>query len=132
MGETRNGRIRVSLRPADDAPAAPRRDEIPRIVRLLALAHRWHRLIDQGTVESQAEIARMTGLTRARVSQIMNLRWFSPLHQTRLTSWALSWTGQGEPNWQRQAELFPLDLRDPDRLSAPESTESEDRATTGF
>jgi predicted XRE-type DNA-binding protein len=61
---------------ADPAPEA-----VPRVARLLALAHRWQRLIDQGQVESQAEIARVMGLSRARVSQVMELRWLAPAVQ---------------------------------------------------
>ena len=84
MAETSVGRIRVSLRPTEDEPIAPQREEIPRIVRLLALAHRWHRLIDEGTIESQAAIARMTGLTRSRVTQIIGLWYLSPAIQKRI------------------------------------------------
>lgn len=78
------GTIRVSLRNEDNDQETKCREEIPRIVRLLALAHRWHRLVDDGTVESQAEIARMTGLTRARVTQIMDLRWLCPVFHDKL------------------------------------------------
>jgi hypothetical protein len=59
--------------------AAPQ--AIPRVARLLALAHRWQRLIDEGQVESQAEVARVMGLSRARVSQIIELRWLAPAVQ---------------------------------------------------
>lgn len=65
-------------------PVPARTEEIPRHVRLLALAHRWHRLIDSGEIRDQAAIARATGLTRARVTQIMSLRWIHPLSQQRL------------------------------------------------
>lgn len=75
-------RIRVSLR--TEPEPRPEREEIPRIVRLLALAHRWHRQLDEGVYGSQAEIARMTGLTRARVTQIMDPRYHSPRTQAGL------------------------------------------------
>jgi hypothetical protein len=75
------GRIRVSLKAETPAEPVQQREEIPRVVRLLALSHRWHRLIDEGKVKDQAEIARRMGLTRARVSQIMALRWLSPVMQ---------------------------------------------------
>jgi hypothetical protein len=51
---------------------------IPRITRLMALAIHLQKLIDNGTVRDYAEIARLTGLTRARVTQIMNLTLLSP------------------------------------------------------
>jgi len=57
-----------------------------REARLLALAYRWQRLIDQGTIENQAEIARRMGLTRARVSQIMEMQWLCPAIQERFLS----------------------------------------------
>ena len=74
-------RVRVGLRGQAVEPALvpPDDAEIPRIVRLLALAHRWHRLIDVGKVKDQAEIARETGLTRARVTQIMGMVNLNPV-----------------------------------------------------
>jgi len=67
-------------RAASNSPEEPTRrtTEIPRSLRLLALAHRWHRLIDTGEIKDQAEIARLMGLSRARVTQIMDLRWLPP------------------------------------------------------
>ena len=76
--------VRVSL--GDRQSALPDREEVPRIVRLLALAHRWHRLIDEGEIRDQAEVARRVGLTRARVTQIMSLIRLSPRIQARLAS----------------------------------------------
>jgi hypothetical protein len=75
------GRIRVSLKAETPAEPEPRREEIPRVVRLLALSHKWHREIDTREIESQTEIARRTGLTAARVSQILGLRWLCPVVQ---------------------------------------------------
>ena len=85
MTERRQVTVRVKAkirkkRAASNAPEAPTRRtaEIPRSLRLLALAHRWHRLIDTGEIKDQAEIARLMGLSRARVTQIMDLRWLPP------------------------------------------------------
>jgi hypothetical protein len=52
-----------------------------RIARLVALLHREQRLIDEGRVKDQAEITRLVGLSRARVGQIMELRWLAPAIQ---------------------------------------------------
>ncbi len=52
--------------------------DLPRLTRLLALAHRWNRLIEEGVVSNYAEIARMMGLSRARVTQIMDLLYLAP------------------------------------------------------
>lgn len=51
---------------------------IPRISRLMALAIRFDRLIQQGHVTDQAELARLGHVTRARVTQIMNLLNLAP------------------------------------------------------
>jgi hypothetical protein len=44
----------------------------------LALAHSWERLLEKGPVASFAEIAKLAGLSRARVSQIMTLQYLAP------------------------------------------------------
>ncbi len=54
------------------------KEDLPRLTRLLALAHRWNRLIEDGVVANHAEIARMMGLSRARVTQIADLLYLAP------------------------------------------------------
>lgn len=51
---------------------------IPRITRMLALALRFERLLKEGTVTDQADLARLGHVTRARVTQIMNLLQLAP------------------------------------------------------
>ena len=51
---------------------------VPRIARLLALAHHFDHLIEQGKVKDYAEIARLSQLSRARVAQIMLLKFLAP------------------------------------------------------
>jgi hypothetical protein len=63
--------------------ALPHKD-VPRLTRLLALAHRWDRLIEEGVIANHAEIARMMGLSRARVAQITNLLYLAPDIQEEL------------------------------------------------
>jgi hypothetical protein len=58
-------------------PTRPR-GRIPRIARLLALAHHFQELLDTHVVETQAEIAELAKLTPARVTQIMNLLGLAP------------------------------------------------------
>jgi hypothetical protein len=48
------------------------------LTKLLALAHRWNRLVDEGVVANYAEIARLMGLSRARVTQIVDLSFLAP------------------------------------------------------
>jgi hypothetical protein len=52
--------------------------EPPRVVKLLALAERFQNLVSTGQVRTQSDIAKHEGLTRARVTQIMNLLKLDP------------------------------------------------------
>lgn len=74
----------VPLAPADPAPdAAPASMPPPsprpaRVAIMLALAHKLQRMLDVGQVGSMADIADMLGVTRARVTQIMDLALLAP------------------------------------------------------
>ncbi|OWK39941.1 hypothetical protein [Fimbriiglobus ruber] len=57
-------------------PASPGR--VPRVSRLMALAIRFDGLVRDGAVGSYAELARLGQVTRARVTQIMNLLYLAP------------------------------------------------------
>ena len=50
----------------------------PRISKLMALALRFDRLISEGEMTDQAELARLGQVSRARVTQIMNLLLLAP------------------------------------------------------
>jgi len=51
---------------------------VPRFSRLMALAIRFDRLVRQGEVADYADLARLGHVTRARVTQIMNLLLLAP------------------------------------------------------
>jgi len=51
---------------------------VPKITRLLVLGHHFEQLVRGGVVKDYAEIARLTGLTRARITQIVNLTLLAP------------------------------------------------------
>ena len=55
-----------------------------RIAITLALAHKLQQAIDEGCIEDRAEVARMLGVTRARVTQIMNLLLLPVAEQERV------------------------------------------------
>jgi hypothetical protein len=57
---------------------------IPRVSRLMALAIRFDQLIRDGVVADQAELARLGRVSRARLTQIMNLLSLAPDIQERL------------------------------------------------
>jgi len=72
--------------PPPEAPPIPT-GTIPRISRLMALAIRFDRLIKSGEVTDQADIARLGHVSRARVTQIMNLLLLAPdIHPTGASS----------------------------------------------
>jgi hypothetical protein len=60
------------------ATAPPPVGRVPRISKLMALAIRLDRLIRDGVVTDQAELARLGHVTRARLTQIMNLLYLAP------------------------------------------------------
>ena len=76
----RGGRGRP--RPSDRPPAAPRpplpAGRVPRVSRLMALALRFQGLLQQGLIADYAALARLGHVSRARVSQIMNLLVLAP------------------------------------------------------
>ena len=60
----------------EEQPPAPPPEPVRRPARvavMLALAWKIRGAIDEGVVESQAEVAERLGLTRARVTQVMDL-----------------------------------------------------------
>jgi hypothetical protein len=73
-------------RQRDNAPLSdlPRPDAktactiIPRIARLMALAIRFEAILRDETIQDYAELARLGGVTRARITQIMKLRHLAP------------------------------------------------------
>lgn len=61
-----------------ERPAAPAPGNLPRVTRLMALAIRFEQLIRDGAIRDLAEIARLGHVTRARVTQVMNLLHLAP------------------------------------------------------
>jgi hypothetical protein len=61
-----------------EAPVQPTPGRVPRIARLMALAIRFDQLIRDGQVKDYATLARLGRVTRARISQIMNLVQLAP------------------------------------------------------
>jgi hypothetical protein len=78
-------------RPKKTADPAPPR--IPRITRLMALAIKFQDMIDRGEVKDYADLARLGWVTRARVTQIMNLSLLAP----ELQDWLLDLRLERDP-----------------------------------
>jgi site-specific DNA recombinase len=75
--------MRSSLPAAEQSPATTAA-RLPRITRLLALAVRFEGLLQDGTVRYYADLARLGGVSRARITQIMSLRHLAPAIQERI------------------------------------------------
>ena len=103
-------------------PEAVLQVRVPRISRLIALAVRMELLVREGKVKDYAELARLGGVSRARVTQVLNLRNLAPAIQERLLFL------EGEPegiheralrrltqstNWEEQLRQFEALMRTP-------------------
>jgi len=64
---------------AGESPRMPcERGRVPRVAKLLALAHRFENLVRRGEVADYAELAHLGRVSRARISQIMSLLLLAP------------------------------------------------------
>jgi len=91
---------------------------IPRVAKLMALAIRCERLLQGGVIADQAELARLGHVSRARVTQIMNLLNLAPDLQELLLFLPPVAAGRdplteralrrvvAEPDWRKQREMF--------------------------
>ncbi len=89
-----------------------------RIARVVAVAHHVDHLVRSGVAKSYADVGDLGGITRARVSQLTNLLFLSPVIQERLLFLHRPATGREqlgerdlreiclEPDWGRQQVLF--------------------------
>jgi hypothetical protein len=79
----RRGNKPVTLEAKPPQPVKPVRKPA-RVARMLAFAHKVKQAIEVKDYEGQADAARQLGLTRARVSQLMDLTWLSPSIQEEI------------------------------------------------
>lgn len=70
---------RKNVRKAEAAAPSPvQLGRVPRVARFMALAIRFDQMIRAGEVADYAELARLAHVTRARITQIMNLLMLAP------------------------------------------------------
>jgi hypothetical protein len=111
------GRKTLQSGPAPVPAVAPGR--VPRVARLLALAHRFDGLLRAGVVKDYAELARLGHVTRARVSQVMNLLSLAPDLQEAVLFLPRTVRGRDPiPLWRLQPIASTLDWRKQRRLWA--------------
>ena len=65
--------VSIKLRGRAKLPQEPAAPRMPRITRLMALAIKFQEMVDRGEVRDYADLARLGYVTRARITQIMNL-----------------------------------------------------------
>jgi predicted XRE-type DNA-binding protein len=82
LHRVRKGHSKRFVETALVAPEAVRRPA--RVAIMLALAHKIQQAIDRGAVSDRAEVARKLGLTRARVTQLLDLTLLAPNIQERI------------------------------------------------
>lgn len=81
---------------------------------MLALAHYVERLVEAGEIESYAEAARVLGLTRARLTQVMGLVLLAPEVQERVLMGELRTTERelrgvvNEVEWEAMPSSFSV------------------------
>lgn len=101
-------------------PAVPAIEpgRVPRLSRLMALAIRFEKLVQDGAVRNYADLARLGNVSRARLTQIMNLlalapdiqedilflprtdRGFDPISERRIRAITAM------PDWRKQRRLW--------------------------
>ena len=108
----------------DFAPKTPQRRDVaptcrvPRVARLLALAHRIDSMIRNGELDDLAEAARRLNLTRARMTQITNLLLLAPEIQDQVLALPPTVSGRdpvterqlrpvaADPDWSKQMKMW--------------------------
>lgn len=81
---------------------------IPRISKLMALAIRFDRLIRDGKVPDQSELARVAEVTQPRITQIMNLNYLAPDIQEELLFLPLVMKGRDPIHEHRLRKLCAI------------------------
>ncbi|MDQ2946389.1 MAG: hypothetical protein M3Y27_10680 [Acidobacteriota bacterium] len=94
----------------------PKPTTIPRLARLLALAIKFQAMVERGEVRDYADLARLGYVTRARLTQIMNLLLLAPDLQEQLLFSATTVEERRLRNvvklveWREQRRCFTLAL----------------------
>jgi len=76
--EIKARRKRIADGPGPAADEAPLPGRVPRVAKLMALAIRFDKLITDGVVANQSELAHLAQVTQPRMTQIMNLLHLAP------------------------------------------------------
>lgn len=109
---------RKVLQQVDEGKKPLPKGRLPRITRLLSLAIYFEELLAGGVVNDYADIARLGYVSRARLTQIMNLRLLAPDIQEEILNLSLITSGRDpipehalrpitlEPSWKWQRKMW--------------------------
>ena len=112
-----HGRRRISTAPKNPKKTIPP-GRIPRVSRLIAIAHRLESLLRSGAVSDVQELADIGHVTQPRISQILALTFLAPDIQEELLFLPRLTSGRAkihekllrkivvEPNWDKQREMW--------------------------
>ncbi len=90
-------------------------DRFPKVAKLLVLAYQIEQAIEEGRAKDYVDVARQLGVTRARITQLVNLLTLAPdIQATILTEpHRIQHLGERqlrpiteEPEWRKQADMF--------------------------
>ena len=115
--QPRNKRGNVNPQ-SDSRRGSTGKGNIPRVAKLLALAIRFEKLVKRGDIQDYADLARLGYVTRARITQIMNLLNLAPDIQEDILFLPNTMKGRDPilekdmrpvaavPHWSRQRKMW--------------------------
>jgi len=115
--QPRNKRGNVNPQ-SDGRRGSTGKGNIPRVAKLLALAIRFEKLVKRGDIQDYADLARLGYVTRARITQIMNLLNLAPDIQEDILFLPNTMKGRDPilekdlrpvaavPHWSRQRKMW--------------------------
>ena len=127
---SRHGKRNLLPNEAPEPPQPVEPGNVPRVTKLMALAIRFEEKLGEGHVRDMAHLARLGHVSRARLTQIMNLRLLAPEIQEDLLALPRTFKGRAPikysdlapiiqtPIWKRQRDQWDALLRRKDVLLA--------------
>ncbi|MDX9789141.1 MAG: hypothetical protein RBT11_20370 [Desulfobacterales bacterium] len=121
--QPRNKRVNVDPQ-SNSRRGSTSKGNIPRVAKLLALAIRFEKLVKRGDIQDYADLARLGYVTRARITQIMNLLNLAPDIQEDILFLPNTTKGRDPilerdlrpvaavPHWNRQRKMWTQMCKD--------------------
>jgi len=109
--------------------AVPTAKPVTKLARMLALAHYIERAIERGVIKGNSDAARVLGLSRARLTQVMNLLLLAPEVQARILAGEIATTEHDlrqvvkVADWKTQTEALQTSRADQTKPSGEAARE---------